>query len=523
MRGLCVRGGWLDEPRDERRVHRRAVPRLGGVAIFLSLVIALLALVGIDNQVTQSLRQDRAQLLLALAPAVCVFLLGVYDDLRGMNAAAKFTGQGLAAALFYWLGGRIETLSLPLLGHVVLPEAIGFVVTVAWLVAITNAFNLIDGIDGLATGAALFAAVVMIAVSVVAGHPFVTVLALALAGALIGFLRYNFNPASIFLGDSGSLLIGFLLAALAILGIQKAATAVAIAIPLLAFGVPVIDTTLTFLRRYLGKRPLFKGDREHIHHRLLARGWTQRQVALALYGVCALFGLQALLFVQVDSVGRTTGLWLFIVGVAVVVAVERLHYHEVDELRDGLKRNLSLAERRLRLANNIRVRRASSALAQAASLSEFFSAVGEMLELGDFAHVVIQLDCGGAARRWRLLEREPELRALPGLEVREGCLVWVWKHKTLGARETLATHHYWSLRLSLATTRAEWGYINLYRKVESQTPLLDVNYLCGFFQQQLALAAERLLGVDEALSAHKYAAPELATPKLIAVAKASSL
>lgn len=515
MRGLCVRRGWLDEPRDERRVHRRAIPRLGGVAIFLSLVIALLALSGVDNQVTQSLRQDRAQLLLALAPAVCVFLLGIYDDLRGLNATVKFTVQGLAAALFYWLGGRIEALSLPLVGHVVLPEAAGFIVTIVWIVAITNAFNLIDGIDGLATGAALFAAMVMIAVSVVAGHPFVTVLALVLAGALVGFLRYNFNPASIFLGDSGSLFIGFLLAALSILGTQKASTAVAISIPLLAFGVPVIDTTWTFLRRYLGKRPLFKGDREHIHHMLLARGWTQRQVALALYGVCALFGLQALLFVQVDSLGRTTGLWLFIVGVAVVVAVGRLRYHEVDELRDELRRNLSFAERRLRLANNIRVRRTGSALSKATSLKEFFSAVGEMLELSDFAHVTIQLECRGATLK-RLLEREPEVASLPGVEVRDGCLSWVWKLEDMGAATALEAHRYWSLRLSLATPRAQWGYINLYREVESQTPLLDANHLCGFLQQQMALAAERLLTVDEA-----PALRELAPRELNAVAKAS--
>jgi len=470
------------------------------VAVALSILLALAALLFVDNLVTRSLWAERSQMFVALAPAVGVFLVGVYDDLFGIRPRHKFIAQGLAAALFFALGGRIEILSAPFAGAVKLPALISFALTVLWVVTITNAFNLIDGIDGLAAGAALFASFVMIAVSIMVGHPFVTVISLALAGALIGFLRYNFNPASIFLGDSGSLFIGFTLATLSVQGTQKASTAVAVAIPLLAFGLPIIDTSLTLLRRFVGWRPLFQGDREHIHHKLLARGWSQRRVALALYGACALFGLQALLFVQNGNgvgVGRLTGLWLFVVGVAVILAVDRLRYHEVDEIRAGLKRNLSLAERRLRLANNVRVRRASHSLSQATTLGELFDAVKEMVELSSFVYVTAQLNRGGAGRTAR---REQQSESLPGapspLRTHNGCVYWSWERGDLEATEILKSSRLWSLSLSLSTERAHWGYINLYRGIASDALLLDINYLCGFFQHEMALAVERVLSLD---------------------------
>lgn len=189
VRRLCERRGWLDEPRDERRVHRQATPRLGGIAIVLSTLLALAALPLANNLVSQSLWSERAEILRALLPAMLVFLIGVYDDLHGIKPRTKFAAQGLAAALFFALGGRIEILSLPVVGAIQLPLTVSFALTILWMVAITNAFNLIDGIDGLAAGAALFASFVMVAVSIATGHPFVTVIALAMAGALIGFLR----------------------------------------------------------------------------------------------------------------------------------------------------------------------------------------------------------------------------------------------------------------------------------------------------------------------------------------------
>ncbi|MEJ7709660.1 MAG: MraY family glycosyltransferase [Pyrinomonadaceae bacterium] len=323
----------------------------------------------------------------------------------------------------------------------------------------------------------------------------ISVLALTLTGALIGFLRYNFNPASIFLGDSGSLLIGFTLAALSVFGAQKASTAVAVAIPLLAFGLPVVDTGFSMMRRFISGKPLFEADREHIHHMLLARGWSQRRVALILYGVCAAFGLLALLSVS-DTSGRAAGLVLFVVGVVVIIAVGHLRYHEVDEIRASMKRNV--VERRLRAANNIHIRRASRAVSQAKTLNELFEALTKMLELSEFVYVVVQLGrAHGEAHNERILSLEQKAgTALRRAQLRNGLINWSWERGDIEAAEVVGSGHFWTLRVPLMTQRAAWGYINFYRGFDSDTMLLDTNYLCNLFQREMARAAERLLATN---------------------------
>ena len=376
LRRFCERYQLLDEPQGDRRVHQKAVPRLGGVAIFLSLGIALSVLPLVNNLLTQTLRPDLREIVVFLVCGFLVLMLGVYDDLRGANAAVKFAGLSAVTVLFYVLGGRIEGLSIPFVGNVTLHPILGFLLTLVWVVGIANAFNLIDGVDGLASGSALFSSLVLLTVSLIQGKALVAVIALVLTGALAGFLRYNFNPASIFLGDSGSLFVGFALAALSIQGSQKASTAVAVAIPILAFGLPMVDTSVAIARRFLSGKPIFQGDREHIHHMLLERGWSQRRVALVLYGVSALFGLLAMLFV--NSGNSLTAVVLFVVGAAVVLALGKLRYHEVDELRASVKRNIG--ERRVRAANNLRMRRACQAVSSASTLDELFDGVLEVLE-----------------------------------------------------------------------------------------------------------------------------------------------
>ncbi len=293
LRRFCERYGLVDEPRDDRRVHDKPIPRLGGVAIFLSVVIALSSLLFVHNLLTETLHFQTRKIVAFLICGTIVLLLGAYDDVRGANATVKFATLAAVAVLFYGLGGRIAGLSIPFVGSIALPPAAGFLLTVIWVVGIANAFNLIDGIDGLATGSALFSSLIILIISLLQGYSYVTVMALVLIGSLAGFLRYNFNPASIFLGDSGALFVGFSLAALSVQGAQKASTAVAIAIPVFAFALPVVDTGVTIARRFISGKPIFKGDREHIHHMLLARGWSQRRVALVLYGVSATFGLMA--------------------------------------------------------------------------------------------------------------------------------------------------------------------------------------------------------------------------------------
>ncbi|HEX8650893.1 MAG TPA: MraY family glycosyltransferase [Pyrinomonadaceae bacterium] len=495
VRRICERFQWLDVPLDERRVHHRPVPHLGGVAIFASALLALATLPFIHNLLTEALSAKRQQIVALFAPAVLIFLFGVYDDFRGSNARLKFLAQGLAGLLFCLLGGRIEALSLPLVGSVALPPILGYALTLVWTVGICNAFNLIDGLDGLAVGASLFAALVLLVVSLVTGQVLLTVVAVVLCGSLIGFLRYNFNPASIFMGDSGALFIGFTLAALSVQGTQKASTAVAVAIPLLAFGLPVVDTGFSMVRRFMSGHAIFEGDREHIHHMLLARGWSQRRIALVLYAACAAFGLLALLLVS-DFGRRTTGLVLLVVAAAVLFSVWHLGYHEVDEVKAGMRRNLM--ERRLRIANNIHVRRASHEMSKATTLNEIFHAMQILLEVGEFACATVQLGRGGDdAHTAQALMRERRAVAVFGVELRGGLINWTWKRGHREAEEVVRSGRFWTMRLPLSTENAGWGYISLYREIGSDALLLDINYLCDLFQREMAQAVERVLGVGE--------------------------
>jgi UDP-GlcNAc:undecaprenyl-phosphate/decaprenyl-phosphate GlcNAc-1-phosphate transferase len=404
-------------------VHRTAIPRLGGLALYFSCLTALSLLPFLDNLLTKTLRTLDGEFQTIFIPATLVLILGVYDDVRGTNATFKFTGLAIIATIFYALGGRIDALSIPLFGSVELPPLLSFLLTVVWLIGITNAFNLIDGLDGLASGAALFSSLVILGVSISQDRPLMIVISLVLCGAVAGFLRYNFNPASIFLGDSGALFIGFLLAAMSVLGTQKASTAVAIFVPILAFGFPVVDTAMTMARRVVSRKPVFQGDNEHIHHMLLARGWSQRRVALVLYGVCAAFGLLALIFPA--SGPKLTGFMMFVISVAVIIAVGHLRYHEVDEIRAGVKR--TMADRRLRVANNIRVRRAALALSKASDLHEMFEAMRHMLDFGEFTFANAQVGQAGRAEiNERAFQASLDRHPKQALEFRHGRIYWSW-------------------------------------------------------------------------------------------------
>ncbi len=490
IRRLCERFKLLDVPADGRRVHTNAIPRLGGLAIYLSLMLALSSLLFVSNLVTESLAFYSPVLFKVLIPCSLVLLLGVYDDLRGTNAVVKFVGLGLIASLFYAMGGRIEALAVPFVGIVQFPPVLSFVLTVFWLVAISNAFNLIDGMDGLATGAALFSSIVILVVALSGGHLVMSVVTIVICGALAGFLRYNFNPASIFLGDSGALFVGFLLASLSLLGAQKATTAIAVITPILAFGLPVVDTTVTMARRLIGGRPVFAGDGEHIHHMLLKRGWSQRRVVLILYSVCAAFALFAALSTKTSS--PMTGFVLFVIAAAVIVAVGHLRYHEVDELRAGVRR--TVGSRRIRVANNIRIRRASRVLSKASNLTELIDAIREMLEFEEFAYAKVQLGRAGQADvNERAFLASQQRRSLPQLEFNNGRIVWSWKRNEVAADNVVGSSDYWCCRLPLSTAGGEWGWINLYRPLNGPPLLLDMNYLAGLLRVELSAAAERVL------------------------------
>ena len=234
---------------------------------------------------------------------------------------------------------------------------IGLPLTILWVIGITNAFNLIDGLDGLAAGSALFSTLVVFGVAVFNHSSLVSLLTIALAGAILGFLKFNFNPATIFLGDCGSLFIGFMLSALALEGAEKSPTIIAVAIPVVSFGLPILETALSVLRRLIGGRPVFTADREHIHHKLLERGMSHRQVVIVLYAVSAFFALMSLFLFW--PTGSTLGLILAVLGTGVWLGVQHLGYLEFGELRRVAQRTI---EQRSAIVSNLAIRRATEKL-----------------------------------------------------------------------------------------------------------------------------------------------------------------
>jgi len=479
VRDMATRRGWVSLPRDGWHVQESPLPRLGGVAIFLAFSVSLslwLALALVFPRLLEGFAPTT--LLRIYLPACLIFCLGIYDDLHGAGPYLKFAVQAIAAAMLFAGGMRI--LDLPVLfGQHTLPWFVGLPLTVLWVVAITNAFNLIDGLDGLAAGSALFSTMVFFVVALVNHSWLGSLMSVALAGAILGFLRFNFNPATIFLGDSGSLFIGFLLSALALAGAQKAPTFVAVAIPVVSFGLPILETTLSILRRLISGRPIFTADREHIHHKLLAMGFSHRQVVIVLYAVSAIFALLSLFLLW--PTGSTLGLVLAVVGTGIWLGVQHLNYLEFGELRRVAQRTI---EQRLIVINNLSVRRAIEELKMASDFDQLRSILTAAFENNDFdafeLHVKSQAgDSPEHAEALRLLR---------------------WSKLTPAI--AIAGPPSWKLTLDLLTTsNRRRGSLVFFRAYNQRDLHLDVNLLTSEFPLALADALDRTLATPPVLIA----------------------
>lgn len=402
LRRLWERCGFLDSAIAPGAHLRRPVPRLGGVVIYAAVVATVLALLFYSNDITRQFRGELPVFWRLLGPATLILLVGVADDIWGMRAGVKFTAQ-LGAAL--WListGVEISRLSLPW-GQTQELGWLSPLVTLLWLVALTNAFNLIDGLDGLAAGVGFISASAIAVTAIMINDRMVVVVTVALAGALLGFLRHNFNPATIFLGDSGSMFVGFVLAASAVVWHQKSTTAIAVAAPLVAFALPVADTAVTVLRRGVRGQPIFLSDRHHIHHQLLALGLTPRRVVLLLYGVSAAAALGCILIARGHNL--VTGMVLLLFVGACWIGVRRLGYPEFAEFGPLFSRR--------RLAARLRLLETVEELRRASTPEEFwerFGASREPLALDELrlepgvrgGRPRVASDAGNGVARWRL-------------------------------------------------------------------------------------------------------------------------
>ena len=265
---------------------------MDGIAIATAYATTFSIAFALPFSYTFVLRDALPSILQLALVASLVFLTGVLDDLVGLSAWQKLMGIGGAGMLAYAAGIRVD---IHMLHGLPAWPWLGFVITVVWLIGCSNAFNLIDGMDGLAAGVGLVATVTMLIAALTQGNLPLTLATMPLAGCLLAFLRYNFNPASVFLGDSGSLLIGFLLGCFGALWSEKSVTLVALTVPLLAVSIPLLDVVLSIVRRYLRNRPIFGADRGHIHHKLLERGFSPKGAVLTIYGICGVVAIFSLL------------------------------------------------------------------------------------------------------------------------------------------------------------------------------------------------------------------------------------
>ena len=469
VRNFATVRGWVFVPALERHLHSSPLPRLGGVAIFFSffLTIAIALIVGHFDR-GLSLGVSDKLLSTILVPGFLIFSLGVYDDIYSLGPYVKFAVQGVAGAMVY--AGGLRILNLPVLfGHHHFSNFIGFPLTILWVLAITNAFNLIDGLDGLAAGSALFSTLVVFVVALFGHSAAVSLMSLVLAGGILGFLRFNFNPATIFLGDCGSLFIGFMLSVLALYGTQKSPTIIAVAIPVVSFGLPILETVLSMVRRFISGRPVFTADREHIHHKLLQRGLTHRQVVITLYAVSALFALLSLFLLW--PTGSTLGLVLAVLGCGIWMGVQHLGYLEFGELRRVAHRTI---EQRQIFINNMSIRRATEELHVARDYAQVCRILAAAFNSNDFdgfeLHPAVGLQI--------VQDREPEL-----------CFRW----KKPGTVSMKRPVNAWNINLELVTTnRSRLGSMTIHRQYSPRNLQLDINLLTADFPMALAAALERI-------------------------------
>jgi UDP-GlcNAc:undecaprenyl-phosphate GlcNAc-1-phosphate transferase len=388
---LGVRLGAVDVP-SERKVHTTPIPRVGGLAVFLAFA-ATMALTNLYVTRVSELFVFDHRTALGFYGALVVFGCGLWDDFRRLNPWVKLLFQILGATLAF--AGGISIGGFFIGGHGLQFGILSYAVTVLWFLLFINAVNLIDGLDGLASGVVFFTCLLMIILSIIRGDYLPALYFSALGGAILGFLRYNFNPASIFLGDGGSYFLGFAVAALSIMGSVKSQVGALMLIPLLALGVPVFDTILSPVRRFIRGQRMFQPDKGHIHHRLLAMGLSSRNVVLILYGATVALCLMAILIVNLRN--ETIGLFLVILGVGALILVRKtgyLGYLALDKFygwfRDVTDVTGFSRERRTFLALQIEAGRTRT-------LEELWAHVGEALEMLKFDRAELHLGNRGTS------------------------------------------------------------------------------------------------------------------------------
>jgi UDP-GlcNAc:undecaprenyl-phosphate GlcNAc-1-phosphate transferase len=463
VRDIALAHGWIRQMDSRHHTHTSPVPRLGGIGIFLGFTVSLALLVTGYHIIGRNPVYITGILQRFGPPALLIFILGLADDIFDVPAWVKFGTQIGAALLMFFSGLRVSPHAL---GNHQFVWAASLALTVIWIVGITNAFNLIDGLDGLAAGSALFSTVAVFIVGLIAGDRTMAIITVGLTGAIFGFLRFNFIPATIFLGDSGSLFIGFMLSAISLAGSQKSPTLVAVAIPVVACGLPLLDTTIAILRRFLSGKPIFGADKEHIHHKLISRGLTQRQAVVLLYGISALCAFMSL-FLLYPGAG-TAGIVLAVLGIGAWLGLQQLNYREIAELKRLARRTID--QKRI-ITNNLAVQYATEHMPKASSLREIEALLETMFASNDFDGFELEVF---------------ENNTLPS------------GHRFAWQKEPSLDSSHWSMVVNLVSSAGEdRGRLTIKRAYALRPLLIDVNLITSDFPKSLADALGRVLKASE--------------------------
>lgn len=328
--------GAVDLPKDERRINKKPMPRLGGLAVIAGFVVSIIYLLIIMNiEGSINLFGEENYYIKLIGFFIGAIILGIVcfvDDIKNIHPLTKLAGQLIAAIIVVSTGTVMKDIDLPILKDLFANQAFSIILTLGWIVGITNAINLIDGLDGLSSGISLISCLSLIMIFALNESPLIAVLLVtALAGALTGFLPFNFNPAKTFIGDTGSNFLGYSLAVISILGVAKTYTAIVIVAPLIVLGIPVFDTLWAIIRRVIkGKslKAIVTADKGHLHHKMLKKGFTQKEAVLILYGISATLGMFAVILLE-------SGIWKALSFALIVIAVVGLGYKNIFKLRGG--------------------------------------------------------------------------------------------------------------------------------------------------------------------------------------------
>jgi UDP-GlcNAc:undecaprenyl-phosphate/decaprenyl-phosphate GlcNAc-1-phosphate transferase len=462
----AVARGLLVPPISDRHLHTKPLPRIGGVGIYLSFLITVIAFCAVPDW-EQQIFAPRTLIGFLIATSA-IFSMGVYDDLKSIAPRSKLIFEFCAAVFLYFSGFGLHDVNLWIGGEDI-GKPLGFAITVVWILLITNAFNLIDGLDGLAVGSALLSAIVVIATSMVRHNDLVTMLSCALFGTLLGFVPFNFHPASIFMGDSGSLFIGFALGALSLNGWSGRPTVMGAIVPILCFALPIIDVTLAVARRFLRQQPLFRADADHVHHKLLKRGLSQQHAVLLLYGVTAAFVLASILLIRQEKMLIPV---LAAAALGIGLGVQQLGYQEFSGGLLGLR--VYMRHRQMARAKEC-IRRASKSLERCADFRSICQVLKENLQPMGIDGIRLKMPAFGSMPSKWLRPLRPDS---------EGQLFFSWSRRRTGAIV-------WQHSLQISSVPDHGPQASVFRLKPTKRSYPDAEVFSDIFKTTLSTAIER--------------------------------